>query len=64
MKRIFCFNAIYSLILHFFAVQYNPAMADKSLWQGRFANITTGSILVLCTAKNLPNLNFVEGNYA
>jgi hypothetical protein len=64
MKRIFCFNAIYSLILRFFAVRYNPAMADKSLWQGRFANITTGSILVLCTTNHLPILNFVEDNYA
>jgi len=44
-------------------IRNNPAMTDKSFWQERFANITTGSILVLCTTKNLPNFKFRGGKY-
>jgi hypothetical protein len=34
-------------------IRNNPAVADKSFRQERFANITTGSILVLCTKITL-----------
>jgi len=44
-------------------IRNNPVVADKSFRQERFANITTGSILVQCTTKNLPNKKFSGGKY-